>query len=101
MTLKFRKQKALPNHIMSFRNLGFLSISDISSPPVFSRHLVLPHITRDDASADEESRVASLCVFLHGAFKVENMCALVKVRSFIKLGLKSRFYDDITSKKGL
>lgn len=49
--------------------LGFLSISDVSSPPVFSRHLVLPYIPRDDISTqsiDEESRLASLCVFLHG-----------------------------------
>jgi hypothetical protein len=58
---------------------GFLNIADISSPPVISRHLVLPQLPRDDAT-DESSRNPSLCVFLHGALKVENMCALVQVR---------------------
>jgi Integrator complex subunit 14 len=58
--------------------LGFLSIADISSPPVVSRHLVLSCTTRDDS--DEESRAASLCVFIHGALKVENMCAVVQVQ---------------------
>ena len=70
---------------ISFIVLGFLSISDVSSPPVVSRHLVLPHlVVKDDISptnggTDEESRQATLCVFLHGALKVENMCALVQV----------------------
>jgi hypothetical protein len=63
---------------------GFVSISDVSSPPVVSRHLVLPHfVAKDDISTnggtDEDCRQATLCVFLHGALKVENMCALVQV----------------------
>ena len=48
---------------------------------------MLPHlVVKDDISptnggsgTDEESRQATLCVFLHGALKVENMCALVQV----------------------
>lgn len=63
---------------------GFLSIADVSSPPVVSRHLVLPHIVREDgtvSNTDEESRTPSLCVFLHASLKVENLCALVQVAS--------------------
>lgn len=56
---------------------GFLSLSDVSSPPVVSRHIVLPWLGRP--ASDEDSRAPSLCVFLHGALKVESLCALVEV----------------------
>ena len=56
---------------------GYLALSDISSPPVYSRHLVLP---LTDANTDpHESKTPNICVFLHGALKVENMCGLVEV----------------------
>ena len=57
---------------------GFLTLADVASPPVESRHLVLPKVNHGQSN-DDDVRVANLCVFLHGAFKVENMCALVQV----------------------
>lgn len=81
-TADFEVVEAEVEQIMEIK--GFLSISDVSSPPVVSRHLVLPYLVRDETSqisADEETRIPSLCVFLHGALKVENMCALVQVAS--------------------
>ncbi len=57
--------------------LGFLSLSEAASPPVTSRHLVLPWTGAPQT--DEDSRSPNLCVFLHGALKVESMCALVRV----------------------
>jgi len=57
---------------------GYLALSDISSPPVYSRHLVLPASPGKD-SKDDDSKTPNLCVFLHGALKVENMCCLVEV----------------------
>jgi len=58
---------------------GFVSLSDIASPPVYSRHLVLPVPTSKERSVEEESKTPNLCVFLHGALKVENMCAVVEI----------------------
>jgi len=57
---------------------GYLAMSDISSPPVFSRHLVLP-LPSDSANEAEDSKAPNTCVFLHGALKVENLCGLVEV----------------------
>merc|ERR1719348_2544316 len=51
---------------------GFLALTDISSPPVCSRHLVLP------VGGKEDDKTPNLCVFLHGALKVKNMCGLVE-----------------------
>ncbi len=48
--------------------LGFLSISEVSSPPVVSRHVVLPWSGKKQT--EEDSRTPNLCVFLHGALKV-------------------------------
>ena len=56
---------------------GYLALSDVSSPPVHSRHLVLP--IKSDSVESDQSKTANLCVFLHGALKVENMCGLVEV----------------------
>ena len=56
---------------------GYLALSDISSPPVFSRHLVLP--LTDSSPDTNDSKTPNICVFLHGALKVENMCGLVEV----------------------
>jgi len=58
---------------------GFLSQSEISSPPVHSRHLILPVSPVHKDNKDEESKAPNLCLFLHGGLKVENMCALVEV----------------------
>jgi len=62
---------------------GYLALSDISSPPVYSRHLVLPSNTNTNTppkdGKDDDSKTPNLCVFLHGALKVENMCCLVEV----------------------
>ena len=49
---------------------GYLAMSDISSPPVFSRHLVLP-LPSDSANEAEDSKAPNTCVFLHGALKAE------------------------------
>ncbi|XP_077591459.1 integrator complex subunit 14-like isoform X2 [Stigmatopora nigra] len=74
--------------------VGFIEIADISSPPVISRHLVLPIAVNkvDDVgtgAADElEEEVSAsqmagkspnFCVLLHGSLKVEGMVALVQL----------------------
>jgi len=58
---------------------GFFSQADISSPPVYSRHLILPATTSGKENKDEEAKTPNNCSFLHGALKVENMCGLVEV----------------------
>ncbi|GLH02323.1 Integrator complex subunit 14 [Gryllus bimaculatus] len=71
---------------------GFLDVADVGSPMAVSRHLVLPHSSgkiegfsptgvKVDMDSEEDSvlddgRMASFCVLLHGALKVENMAAL-------------------------
>uniref|UniRef100_A0A8C4QVA3 Integrator complex subunit 14 n=1 Tax=Eptatretus burgeri TaxID=7764 RepID=A0A8C4QVA3_EPTBU len=76
--------------------VGFLEIADVSSPPVLSRHLVLPLApsreheegggTGPDDGTDEDGSLAvtagktpSFCVLLHGSLKVEGMVALAQV----------------------
>lgn len=73
--------------------LGFLNTGDVSSPPAFSRHLVLPlsakgdmvMLPKPDAGSDDEGggndegKVPSFCVLLHGGLKRENMVALCQV----------------------
>eukprot|EP00095_Tigriopus_kingsejongensis_P002907 snap_masked-scaffold336_size202805-processed-gene-1.8 protein:Tk02907 transcript:snap_masked-scaffold336_size202805-processed-gene-1.8-mRNA-1 annotation:"conserved hypothetical protein" len=56
---------------------GFLSLADVASPAVVSRHLILPWTGH--VQTDEDSRNPSLTVFLHGAMKVESLCALVQL----------------------
>jgi len=63
---------------------GMLSMSDVASPPVVSRHLILAHDSKTSNSMDSQdndilARQPSLCVFLHGAMKAEGLCALVQV----------------------
>ena len=63
---------------------GFLTLADVASPPIVSRHLVLPSVTSSGSStpsADDDSRTPNLCVLLHGALKVASLCALVQVSS--------------------
>jgi len=59
--------------------LGFLALSDVASPSVMSRHLVLPWTDVRKEGEDDHSRTPNLCVFLHGALKVESLCALVEL----------------------
>lgn len=75
--------------------VGFIEISDISSPPVITRHLVLPIAVNKDidevgAGATDEleeepsaSQMAgkspNFCVLLHGSLKVEGMVAVVQL----------------------
>uniref|UniRef100_A0A4W3K1T3 Integrator complex subunit 14 n=1 Tax=Callorhinchus milii TaxID=7868 RepID=A0A4W3K1T3_CALMI len=75
--------------------LGFIKIADISSPPVLSRHLVLPiafnkegddlgtgipEETEDENSASQiAGKMPSFCVLLHGSLKVEGMVAIVQL----------------------
>ncbi|CAL1595818.1 unnamed protein product [Knipowitschia caucasica] len=75
--------------------VGFVEISDIASPPVISRHLVLPIAVNKDvdevsagASEEMEEEASSsqtagknpnFCVLLHGSLKVEGMVALVQL----------------------
>lgn len=66
---------------------GFFTLADVASPPVVSRHLILPSTSNSLSqgssvpSADDDSRTANLCVLLHGALKVASLCALVQVSS--------------------
>ncbi|KAJ8344473.1 hypothetical protein SKAU_G00318020 [Synaphobranchus kaupii] len=75
--------------------VGFIEIGDISSPPVLSRHLVLPIAVNKEVDevgagtaedAEEESstnqmagKSPNFCVLLHGSLKVEGMVALVQL----------------------
>ncbi|KAF4091587.1 hypothetical protein AMELA_G00038630 [Ameiurus melas] len=75
--------------------MGFIEIGDIASPPVLSRHLVLPIAVNKEAdevgagAADEMEEETSsnqmagkspnFCVLLHGSLKVEGMVALVQL----------------------
>ncbi|XP_039629476.1 integrator complex subunit 14 [Polypterus senegalus] len=75
--------------------VGFVEIADISSPPVLSRHLVLPiavnkegdevgtgitEDTEDDSSANQiAGKSPNFCVLLHGSLKVEGMVAMVQL----------------------
>lgn len=75
--------------------VGFIDIADISSPPVLSRHLVLPialnkegddigpGLTDDLEDENSASQIAgkspNFCVLLHGSLKVEGMVALVQL----------------------
>lgn len=85
--------------------VGFMDIGEVASPPVLSRHLMLPvsmskeqflstqpsvfnlegstiplpdtgFDVESEESGSEEGKQASLCVLLHGALKVEGMIAL-------------------------
>ncbi|CAG2100999.1 unnamed protein product [Medioppia subpectinata] len=87
---------------------GFMEIADVSSPPVHSRHLVLPlqeskeevkksaavMIANPSNAADcgsvdmedivtsmcsDEGRQPSFCVLLHGSLKVEGMVAICQI----------------------
>ncbi|KAM6246380.1 integrator complex subunit 14 isoform 2-T2 [Spheniscus humboldti] len=75
--------------------VGFVDIADISSPPVLSRHLVLPIAlnregdevgpgitddTEDENSANQiAGKIPNFCVLLHGSLKVEGMVAVVQL----------------------
>ncbi|KAG5273526.1 hypothetical protein AALO_G00152350 [Alosa alosa] len=75
--------------------VGFIEIGDIASPPVISRHLVLPIAVNKEVDevgtgntddVDEESsanqmagKSPNFCVLLHGSLKVEGMVALVQL----------------------
>ncbi|XP_061414019.1 integrator complex subunit 14-like isoform X1 [Lethenteron reissneri] len=75
--------------------VGFLELADVSSPPVLSRHLVLPIAPAKESEEgvggtpeepEEESsavtsagKLPSFCVLLHGSLKVEGMVALVQL----------------------
>lgn len=89
------------------RIIGFMDIAEIASPPVMSRHLMLPLPTSkeqflatvptvfslegstvpipdvgfdtDTSDGSEEGKQASLCVLLHGALKVEGMVAICQL----------------------
>lgn len=75
---------------------GFIPAADMNSPMAISRHLILPiSITNKDenftetqmtiktepvepeSDENDEGKIPSFCVLLHGALKVENMVALV------------------------
>lgn len=73
---------------------GFISLTDVGSPMAVSRHLILPaslnqkdittrtaemDLTNTDEDKEDEGKIPSFCVLLHGALKVENMAALVTV----------------------
>ncbi|XP_048887206.1 integrator complex subunit 14 isoform X2 [Brienomyrus brachyistius] len=75
--------------------VGFIEIGDISSPPVLSRHLVLPiavnkdvdelgagapdDMEEDSSSTQMAGKSPNFCVLLHGSLKVEGMVALVQL----------------------
>ncbi|XP_076067871.1 integrator complex subunit 14 isoform X2 [Oratosquilla oratoria] len=74
---------------------GFLNVGDVSSPPAYSKHLVLPlsgkedlaTVTKlnegggsdDEGSGNDEGKIPSFCVLLHGGLKRENMVALCQI----------------------
>ena len=70
---------------------GFLDVCDIGSPPHLSQHLVIPCSTVAEDTPDldgnvesgkegeEDGKVPSFCVLLHGSLKVEKMVAIVQI----------------------
>ncbi|KAK6179916.1 hypothetical protein SNE40_012164 [Patella caerulea] len=78
---------------------GFMDISDVSSPPTISRHLVIPmakdktklddSVSKDgkngkseddeDVTTVEEGKIPAFTVMLHGSLKVEGMVAIAQV----------------------
>ncbi|XP_029430962.1 integrator complex subunit 14 isoform X3 [Rhinatrema bivittatum] len=86
----------IPKHINTdLEIVGFIDIADICSPPVLSRHLVLPialnrdgdelgpgvtEDTEDENSANQiAGKIPNFCVLLHGSLKVEGMVAIVQL----------------------
>ena len=61
---------------------GFMTLPEVSSPPVISRHLVLPWAKpeSDPIEGEGSKTKPNLCVYLHGGLKQENHCALVQVQ---------------------
>ncbi|KAG7333242.1 hypothetical protein KOW79_003377 [Hemibagrus wyckioides] len=75
--------------------VGFIEIGDIASPPVLSRHLVLPiavnkepdevgagaadEMEEDTSTNQMAGKSPNFCVLLHGSLKVEGMVALVQL----------------------
>jgi len=72
---EFEKVEAEIEEVLDIK--GFLTLADVASPPVVSRHLILPFMP--NVPYDEDSRTANLCVLLHGALKTSSLCALVQV----------------------
>ncbi|KAH3839511.1 integrator complex subunit 14-like [Dreissena polymorpha] len=65
---------------------GFMDLGDIASPPTVSRHLVLPlparpgnEVKGEGDEEEEDGKVPSFTVLLHGSLKVEGMVALTRV----------------------
>jgi len=62
---------------------GILSLAEVASPPVISRHLVLPVDSDSEIVSPEEvtsrQQQPTLPVFLHNGLSAEGMCALVQV----------------------
>ncbi|CAB1446775.1 unnamed protein product [Pleuronectes platessa] len=75
--------------------VGFIEIADIASPPVISRHLVLPfavnkevdevgtgatdELEEEPSASQMAGKSPNFCVLLHGSLKVEGMVALVQL----------------------
>ncbi|XP_059151327.1 integrator complex subunit 14-like [Physella acuta] len=75
--------------------IGFIEIKDIGSPPTVARHLVLPRSTKekgdtkdkegksgkteDDDDSQDDGKIPSFTVLLHGSLRVESMVAVTRV----------------------
>jgi hypothetical protein len=70
--------------------IGFITTVDLGSPAAHSRHLLLPlrstesgtftDIKPENEDGDDvDGRTPNFCVLLHGAMKVESLCAIVEV----------------------
>lgn len=57
---------------------GSLHVSDLSNPPFYSRHLVLP-VSDPSDDKDSSDKQATFTVLLHGSLKVEGMVTLVQL----------------------
>uniref|UniRef100_A0A4W5LN70 Integrator complex subunit 14 n=1 Tax=Hucho hucho TaxID=62062 RepID=A0A4W5LN70_9TELE len=92
---EYIKLNYVTNCVPDLEIVGFIEIGDISSPPVMSRHLVLPIAVNkevddvgpgtteepeEETSANQQAgKVPNFCVLLHGSLKVEGMVALVQL----------------------
>ncbi|CAL4122345.1 unnamed protein product, partial [Meganyctiphanes norvegica] len=86
----FEIRRVMPE--TSIQVLGFLHTGDVSSPPAHSRHLVLPLSAKgdlvmlakptegggsdDEGASNDEGKVASFCVLLHGGLKVSTIVTI-------------------------
>lgn len=61
---------------------GFISLTDLASPPFFSKHFLIPTGSKSDETPkkdEDRGNVPNITVLLHGSLKVRQMAAVVQL----------------------